>query len=293
MWSRAPRGATMLAAFRPYMTSSRLDRLGADVSTHGAGVNAAGRDGPALEFPHVPDARAHFNAANPELATFIAQWRSIDTDFTGLLDPMRANRANYDAVEGLPSFDLFPWFLVIPGALLVLAGAIALLRPRAWSRARWAAAALGVALALAPLALGLFGAAAKGAHLIEAFNSIETTKTVTKIQNDFGQLAIGQGSLRTELPSRVANRIAPVQALDRRWIGILGDFTPMLGVMSNNVSNYRAIAGLPAFTAFPWLFAAPGLLALLVAIGRGFAAPPIRRRNRHSDAQLEQARSSA
>src|SRR5581483_10754640 len=146
------------------------------------------------------------------------------TDFTGLIGTMRANRANYDAVEGLPSFDLFPWFLVIPGALLALAAAFALFRPRAWSRARWAAAGLGIALALAPLALGLFGAAAQGSQMISAFGSIETTRTVTKIQNDFGQLAIGQGSLRTELPSRVAAKLTPVQTLNRRWIGILGDF---------------------------------------------------------------------
>ncbi|HEV3056319.1 MAG TPA: prenyltransferase/squalene oxidase repeat-containing protein [Solirubrobacteraceae bacterium] len=293
MWSRAPRAATMLAAFRSYMTSSRLDRLSDDISVLGAGVTAAGNNGPALEFPHTPDSRAHFDAANPEVASFVTQWRSIHTDFTRLIDPMRGNRANYDAVEGLPSFDLFPWFLVIPGALVFLAGVVALLRPRTWSRTRWVAAAVGIALVLAPLALGMFGTAAKGSQLIDAFSSIETTRTVTKIQNDFGQLAIGQGSLRTELPSGVADRIAPVEVLNRRWIGILGDFTPMLGVMSNNVSNYRAVAGLPTFTAFPWLFAAPGLLALLIALGGAFAAPPIRRRNRRSDPQLEQARSSA
>ncbi len=293
MWSRAPRGATMIAAFRPYMTSARLDRLDRDISVLGAGVNAAANEGPAVEFPHERNARARFNRTNPELAAFTGQWRSIDTDFARLIDPMRANRANYAAVEALPSFDLFPWFLAIPGALLVIAGTIALMLPSAWRRARWGVATAGVTLALAPLALGMFGAAANGSQLIGAFSSIEMTSTVTKLQNDFGQLAIGQGSLRTELPSRVAERIAPVRALNRRWITILGDFTPVLGVMSNNVSNYRAVAALPAFTAFPWLFSAPGLLALAIALGGAFPTPPIRRRNRRSEPQLEHARSSA
>jgi hypothetical protein len=49
-----------------------------------------------------------------------------------LVDVMQANVTNFERVDSLPSFDLFAWFFVIPGILLVL-------------------------LAGLPLAMGLFG----------------------------------------------------------------------------------------------------------------------------------------
>ncbi len=49
-----------------------------------------------------------------------------------LVEVMQANVTNYQQVDSLPSFNLFAWFFVIPGILLVL-------------------------LAAMPLAMGLFG----------------------------------------------------------------------------------------------------------------------------------------
>ena len=37
-----------------------------------------------------------------------------------LLDTIQANTVNYEAMVALPSFELFPWFFVIPGALVAL-----------------------------------------------------------------------------------------------------------------------------------------------------------------------------
>ena len=56
-------------------------------------------------------------------------------------------------------------------------------------------AALAAGLVLAPVALGLFGAGARGSDMIQAFRTVETRSTVTALQNDFSSLTIGQGSL--------------------------------------------------------------------------------------------------
>ena len=44
---------------------------------------------------------------------------------------MSDNVDNYAAVDALPSFDLFPWFFVIPGVLVAGLATLAL-----WSRSR-------------------------------------------------------------------------------------------------------------------------------------------------------------
>ena len=44
--------------------------------------------------------------------------------------------------------------------------------------------------------------------------------------------------------------------------------------MSDNVVNYRAVAALPSFRVFPWLFALPGLLVIGLAVLAGVRTPP-------------------
>jgi hypothetical protein len=84
-----------------------------------------------------------------------------------------------------------------------------------------------------------------------------------------------------------------VTALNQRWVAILGDFTPMLGVMSESVANYQAVAALPDFTVFPWLFVLAGALAAAVALLTGASRPfELRRRAPAAETQLG-ARSSA
>ena len=46
-----------------------------------------------------------------------------------LVDTMQANVDNYKQVNSLPSFRLFTWFFVVPGALLVLLAGWGLLPP--------------------------------------------------------------------------------------------------------------------------------------------------------------------
>jgi hypothetical protein len=249
MWERAPKGERMMAAFTPYMKAERIARYERDVALLDKGVRAARR----------------YRHGRQQLTAFTESWPAVHKRFRSLLDPIAANRANFEAVEALPSFRSFPWFFVAPGLLLIGLGAAALVRPRAWLTTRWAIAAVALGLVLAPVAFGMFERAPKGARMIDAFQTVETHRLVTAVQNDFGTIAIGQGSLRTELPARIAKRLPAVRELNRDWTGILQRFTPLLGVMSDNVANYRATAALPSFSLFPWFFLIPGLVLGLLA----------------------------
>jgi hypothetical protein len=263
MWSRAPRGAAMIRAFAPYMRESRLARLSDDLAV----LDSA--------FRGAPGAFAH-------------QWPAIGNHFATLLSTISANRGNYSALASLPSFGLFPWFLVWPGAALVLLGGIALVWPRSWPRVRLAVAVAGAGLVLAPLAFGLFDAAPRGGHLLSAFAPVETHANVTALQNDFSALVVGESSLAVGS----AAHAPAVAELNRRWVTILGDYTPVLGVMSDNVRNYDAVAALPALSSFPWLFTIGGLIAIVLAL---LGRPKFRIRLRRTAAAEHrlQARSSA
>jgi hypothetical protein len=147
----------------------------------------------------------------------------------------------------------------------------------------------------------MFARAPRGASLVSAFAPVENRPTVTALQDDFGTIAGGQGSLQSELlpalsrrgigPAKAAKDLPAVTALDDHFVAILGDLTPVLGVMSDNVVNYQAVAALPTFSLFPWLFVIPGVLAtglvlLLVAIGR----PELGRRREPRSAEPQATR---
>ncbi|MEA2193708.1 MAG: hypothetical protein QOG42_142, partial [Solirubrobacteraceae bacterium] len=187
------------------------------------------------------------------------------------------NAGNYRAMVALPSFELFPWFFVIPGVLLAIVGAAGLAARRLRAPARWTALAVGVALLVAPFALGIFGAAPKGGRMMSAFETLETRKKVETMQGYFSSVAVGQGALRIDVvpalreqglsAAQVAARFPALTTLDERWVPILNDLTPMIGTMSDNVDNYQAIAALPPFPLFPWFFIVPGLLVAALALG--------------------------
>lgn len=288
MFQRAPKGATMLAEFKPFMTTTRLDGFQRDIAVIGAGIDQVDiAAGPYLQS-HGAIAQP-VSAAYPSYGALARQWPAIDRKMTTLLDEVQANLGNYEAVKALPSFKLFPWFFVLPG-ILVLASAIGLLlRP---TRRGFAVVLLvvGVGLAAAPAAFQMFSRGPDGARMMSAFKTIETTSNVTTIQDDFSTMASGQGAIRLDVvpalahtglsPAEIQARFPAVAALDASWVHILNDMTPMIGAMSDNVSSYEAIAALPSFTLFPWFFVLPGLLVAAGAIAswprRGSA--PIERR---------------
>jgi hypothetical protein len=279
MFSRAPKGATMLADFNPFMTTTRLDGFRRDIREVNDGVRESNTKVAAFLTRTAPTgSHGDFAARFPEFADYAPQWPPINARMTSLIVRIQQNLPNYEAMAALPSFTLFPWFFAIPGVLLVVLAVLGLTRTP-WRRIRVLAAVLGVGLVLAPVAFQMFSRAPAGAKMMAAFKTIETRRDVETIQGYFGTIGLVQGAIRLQIapalgraglsPSQVADRFPAVTALDRDWVGILGDMTPMIGAMSDNVENYQALTALPSFRVFPWLFVAVGLLVAAAALAPG------------------------
>ncbi|MDR9369969.1 hypothetical protein Q5424_12790, partial [Conexibacter sp. JD483] len=291
MFARAPQGAKMVDAFAPYMTAERIEGFQRNIREVDAYAQEALTVAPALFVPATKDPRQRqqqFLTRSPQVALFSQQWPAVRRTFDGLLGTIAANRQNYDAVAALPSFTLFPWFFLVPGALLVLLALAGLLlgrrRPASWIPLRRATIALGVGLVLAPVVFQMFTRAPQGGRMVDAFKTLETRRTVQTVQGHFGTIAVGQGTIRTELVPRLRARgwsearlraeLPAAMRLQRRWTRILNDMTPMIGVMSDNVGRYRAVAALPPFPLFPWLFVVPGLLVIALGLLAGRRPTP-------------------
>ena len=124
MFDRAPKGAEMIDSFRPMMTRERVQSVQGYFVTLGAAegqlrVNA---------LPMLVDAGGN-PADYPAIAQWSADWPTILTDFNPMVATMSDNVDNYEAVDALPSFDLFPWFFVIPGLLVAGFAGLALRKP--------------------------------------------------------------------------------------------------------------------------------------------------------------------
>jgi hypothetical protein len=276
MFARAPKGADMIAGFRPYMTTARLAGYQREIREIDAGVRDANTGAAAALGPVPRRSQASFATRFPDVVTFGRQWVPIDTSLTNMLTTIQANLGNYRAVAALPNFSLFPWFFVIPGvAVLVMVG-MAAVRPGWWTGLRWALVVLGVGLVLAPVAFRMFTRAPAGGTMVNAFRTIETPANVQSIQTDFGTIAGGEGAIQLELvpalhaagltDAQIAARFPGIAALEHDWVPILNDLTPMIGAMSDNIVNYQAVAALPPFRLFPWFFVLPGLLIAVLAL---------------------------
>ena len=126
MFERAPKGGEMIDDFRPLMTRPRVENIQGYFVTLGAGEGQLRND-------LVPAAVAAGAAESdfPAVTAFSEDWQAIVTDFAPMIGVMSDNVVNFEAVDALPDFPLFPWFFVIPGVLVAGLAAVAL-----WSRPR-------------------------------------------------------------------------------------------------------------------------------------------------------------
>ena len=270
MFERAPKGASMLKQFRPFMTAARLDGYKNDIALIGSGISQVDSQvGPYLQAHHAISEPV--DDAYPAYGNLDRRWPAVDAKMNDLLGKVRGNLVNYQAVAALPSFSLFPWFFVIPGVVVLVASSTLIIR-RHRKAATAVLLAVGVGLVVAPAVFQMWSRAPKGGDMMGAFKHIETTSNVVTIQDDFSTMASGQGIIRLDLAPAlertgltakdIESRFPAVARLDGIWVHVLNDMTPMIGAMSDNVGSYHAIAALPPFPLFPWFFVLPGLLVV-------------------------------
>jgi hypothetical protein len=60
-------------------------------------------------------------------------------------------------------------------------------------------------------------------------------------------------------------RFPAIAKFNREWPRISNQMAPMVGAMSDNIDNFRAVDALPPFPLFPWFFVAPGLLLAVLS----------------------------
>jgi hypothetical protein len=283
MSDRAPKGADMISAFEPYMQPERVESFKRDLRDVAAYTGELDNQIPATLYPDAASpaaARQKVLEKNAQIAIFSQQWKDVDKTFDDLLGRIQRNEDNYQAVASLPSFNLFPWFFLIPGALLIVLAAAGLLFGRvAWLPLRRAALAIGVGLIIAPIVFQMYTRAPQGAEMVRDFKSIENRATVQRVQGHFSTITIGHGAIDDEVrpalreqglsTKAIDDRFPGTATLDERWTKVLNNMTPMIGVMNDNIGNYRAVAALPPFTSFIWLFLIPGLLVVGLVLYAG------------------------
>jgi hypothetical protein len=283
MNDRAPEGADMISAFEPYMQANRVESFRGDLHDISAYAAELDKQVPAALYPEAPTPAAQRQKMlenNAQVAIFSQQWKDVDKTFNTLIGKIEANEDNYQAVSSLPSFNLFPWFFLIPGGLLAFLAVAGLLFGRvAWLPLRRAALAIGVGLMIAPIVFQMYTRAPQGADMVKDFKSIENRANVQQVQGHFATITIGHGAIDGELlpklrakgltAKEIAGRLPGTTELNNRWTKILNNMTPMIGVMNDNVGNYQAIAALPPFTSFIWLFFIPGLLIVTLVLVAG------------------------
>ncbi|MEQ8718392.1 MAG: hypothetical protein RIE08_12350 [Acidimicrobiales bacterium] len=123
MFERAPLGAEMIDDFGPMMTPERVS----GVQGHFVTMGAAEGQLRVVALPLAEEAGG-IDAAQryPSIVQMSQDWPTIVNDFSPMIATMNDNITEFEGVEALPPFSLFPWFFVIPGVVTVILASVAL-----------------------------------------------------------------------------------------------------------------------------------------------------------------------
>lgn len=130
MFTRAPRGESMIDDFRPLMQTAKVQQVQGYFLVIGAGEGSLrNRVLPAVAAERGVSA-AQLADQLPALTRFAQEWPQISNDMAPMIGAMSDNVGNFAAVDALPPFGWFPWFFVVPGGLVALGGALAFRGPQ-------------------------------------------------------------------------------------------------------------------------------------------------------------------
>ena len=160
----------------------------------------------------------------------------------------------------------------------------------------WAVLVIGVALIVAPLAMGMPGKAAAGQRMLNGFHPLMQPASVQKTADYYNNVFVPLGQITPLFSNANADKfqgylqgmqasglkIPPVAAKDfTQLVGVMKQsvpvaqqvpgglawYKPLVTTMQANVSNYQQVNSLPNFKLFAWFFIVPGILLVLLAGG--------------------------
>lgn len=276
MFTRAPLGGEMINEFRPFMTGRTISTFGSHLDK----IDAAAGE---LASGDISSERY------PSISRFVTEWPTIESDMRGMLGVMQGDLDNFEAVDALPPFELFPWFFVFPGLAVAAVAGNAWLKRSERRRHLVGLGIVGAGLIAAPFLFQMFSRAPQGAVMINDFRPLMTRSNVTKTQLYFLTIGAAEGEFRTQFAkpqeidkgstARDLRSAFPAStALSEQFPKISGDMAPMIGAMSDNLDNYAAVDALPPFDLFPWFFVGPGLILLTIASKGGSSRKSARAR---------------
>jgi hypothetical protein len=138
--------------------------------------------------------------------------------------------------------------------------------PRRWPL--MLVAAIGIGLALAPVAFQMFTRAPGGGTMIKGFKPYMNVAAIDGFRHDLAVIDAAHQQSTTLVDQAGRARSYPaVVDFDKQWPSINADMSSMLTTMRTNIKHYRGVAALPPFVLFPWFFVIPGLLLAACAIG--------------------------
>jgi hypothetical protein len=259
----------MIDQFAPYMNASALSRYRADVATlqrGTSGIDAVYRQ------QHVAVNRF------PLLDSYRRQSTAILNRASGLLHLVSAAEPGYQRVEGIGGFDRLPFLIVLAGIVAISGGCVLL--AGSVGRARTAAVLVvltSVAVAGYPFVGGLYGGASAGHRMLDSLAPVMTPGEVRHLQSDFVVLVEAVGELETGFRgvARPGAAETDVVALVDKWPAISSDLASLVGVIEDNLGNFKALETLDAITrdvgisglaAFPWVLVGAGTLSAGLAI---------------------------
>ena len=119
MFTRAPGGADMIADFKPFMRPEKVTEIQGYFLT----IGSAEGD---LRLHVLPDAAAAGDQTpTPAVAALNEQWGRISGEMAPMIGTMADNVDRFAGIAALPPFWLFPWFFVLPGALVIACTVVA------------------------------------------------------------------------------------------------------------------------------------------------------------------------
>jgi len=158
----------------------------------------------------------------------------------------------------------------------------------------WGVLVIGIALIVAPLAMGLPGKAAAGERMMGDFQPIMAPDQVQQTADYYFNVFTPLGQITPVFTNANATKfqnylqgmqtagikIPPAAAKD--FTGLVGmmkqaapiatqvpaglaHYKPLVTTMQGNVNDFKQINSLPSFNLFAWFFMVPGVLLLLLS----------------------------